>query len=195
MRNTFKLSPLLHSMFRLRLAAADALYGFFRPGVLPKSGVQCQFLSGCRAVSRQNSAVRPNHSLKRRANSAPSGPRGATGVSCTARASRHAVGSRLAQTLGRTERKFQAAYCLVSSCPPATAQLGWSSRKDSSQLPWSLSNAYRQLRALRIQSAKLRSACKRRFAPCAEARSQSAEPPEGGNWQGHRSSLPRLVCQ
>jgi hypothetical protein len=36
---------------------------------------------------------------------------------------RHAVVARLARTLGRTERKFQAACCLANSCPPAFAQV------------------------------------------------------------------------
>jgi hypothetical protein len=44
------------------------------------------------------------------------------GTFSPARAWRPAVVTRLARTLGRTERKFQTACCLVNSCSPAAAQ-------------------------------------------------------------------------
>jgi hypothetical protein len=54
---------------------------------------------------------------------------------------------------------------------------------------------YRHLRTLRIHSGQPRRACKRRFAPRAEAQSQSVKPPKGGNWQGRSRFQPHLVCQ
>jgi len=59
--------------------------------------------------------------------------------------------ARLAQTLGRTKRNFQAARCLVNFSPPASAQAGKSARKASSQILCALPNAYRHLRTPRIQ--------------------------------------------
>jgi hypothetical protein len=84
-----------------------------------------------RTVARQTTRVRPNHSLKRRANSVPPGPLHFCGLSSVPRACWHTVASRLAQTLGRTERKFQAACFLVNSCSPAAAQVARSVRNTS----------------------------------------------------------------
>jgi len=54
---------------------------------------------------------------------------------------------------------------------------------------------YRHLRTLRIQTRQPRRACKRRFAPRAEAHIQLVEPPKGGYWQGRSRFQPRLGCQ
>jgi len=70
----------------------------------------------------------------------PSGPLHFCGLSYVPRACWHTVASRLAQTLSRTERKFQTACCLVNFCPPASAQVGKSERKESSQIRWALPN-------------------------------------------------------
>jgi hypothetical protein len=53
---------------------------------------------------------------------------------------RHAAVARLARTLGRTERKFQTASCLVNFYPPASAQVEKSARKGRSQIRCALSN-------------------------------------------------------
>jgi len=70
----------------------------------------------------------------------PSGPLHFLGLSSVPRACWHTVGSCLAQTLGRTERRFQAARCLVNFCPPASAQVEKSARKGISQIRCALSN-------------------------------------------------------
>jgi hypothetical protein len=97
-------------MLRVHTGLLSHNQAFFRPGVLAASGVQAQaqaqarvqVFSGGQAASRQNIAVRPNHSLKRRANSVPSGPLHFCGLSYVPRACWHTVVSRLAQTLGST---------------------------------------------------------------------------------------------
>jgi len=62
------------------------------------------------------------------------------GTFSPARAWRPAVVARLARTLGRTERRFQSACCLVNFCPPASAQVEESARKSRSQILCALSN-------------------------------------------------------
>jgi hypothetical protein len=99
-RNTFNANTPIQQVSRRRPNAFGRCKPPFWSGAFAASGVQLQVFRGSRAISQQKIAVRPNHSLKRRANSAPSGPLHFCGLSYVPRACWHTVASRLAQTLG-----------------------------------------------------------------------------------------------
>jgi hypothetical protein len=167
---------------------------FFCSPLLAAFGVPLSVFRGGRAVSRQNIAVRPNHSLKRRANSAPSGPLHFCGLSYVPRACWHTVGSRLAQTLGRTERKFQTACCLVNFSPPAAAQVEDPARKGRSQIRSALSNTVICERcefSRRNLEELVRGASRRALRRIVSQLSR----PRAANGKAAAVRLPRRVCE